>query len=103
LPCIVIFDEQAGVLWVSGDEDRTTSGLRRRALSAAMGASRDVVVDLRELTFADASLMVDLAVLAQRLRLDGCALRVRAPQPHIHRLIETIGLDRQPAIALDDA
>ena len=45
--------------------------------------------------------MVDLAVLAQRLRGEGCALRVRAPQPHIHRLIEMMGLDRQPAVAVD--
>ena len=70
-------------------------------MSAALSAGRDVVVDLTELTFADSSLMVDLAVLAQRLRARGCALRVRGSQPHIQRLIELVGLHRQPAIAVE--
>ena len=70
-------------------------------MSAALTAPRDVVVDLTDCRFADSSLMVDLAVLAQRLRADGRALRLRGPQPHIHRLIELMGLDRLPAIAVD--
>lgn len=101
MPRIVFFDPQQGVLRVSGDEDRVTAGRRRRALSAALRCGRDVVVDLRELNFADSSLMVDLAVLAQRLRRQGQQLRLRAPQPHIQTLIETMGLHRLPAIALD--
>ena len=86
---------------MAGDEDRATSGLRRRAISAALSAGRDVVVDLSDLRFADSSLMVDLAVLAQRLRAEGRALRLRGPQPQIQRLIELTGLHRMPAIALD--
>jgi anti-anti-sigma factor len=86
---------------VTGEEDRLTSGRRRRALSAALSASRDVVVDLSELRFADSSLMLDLAVLARRLRLHGRQLRLRGPQPHIQALIELMGLHRQPAVALD--
>ena len=70
-------------------------------MSAALGARTDVVVDLTELTFADSSLMVDLAVLAQRLRAEGRKLRLRAPQPHIQKLIELMGLHRMPAVALD--
>ena len=69
------------VLLVTGDEDRTTSGLRRRALSAALHAPRDICVDLSQLRFADPSLMLDLAVLAQRLRAEGRAVRLRSPQP----------------------
>ena len=86
---------------MTGDEDRTTSGRRRRALSRALSASRDVRVDLSGLSFADSSLMVDLAVLAQRLRAEGRRLRVTGPQPHIRRLIELVGLHRMPAVALD--
>src|SRR5215212_1471437 len=70
-PRIVSFDEQLGVLRVTGDEDRTTSGRRRRPLSAALSATRDVIVDLADLNFADPSLMIDLACLAQRLRAHG--------------------------------
>ena len=89
------------MLLVSGDEDRTTAGRRRRALSRALRASRDVRVDLTELRFADSSLMVDLAVLAQRLRAEGRELRLHGPQPQIQTLIEMVGLDRQPAVALE--
>jgi anti-anti-sigma regulatory factor len=53
------------------------------------------------LRFADPSLMIDLAVLAQRLRAEGRAVKLRAPQPQIRTLIGLVGLDRQPAVALE--
>ena len=65
-----------------------------------MKASRDVVVDLSELVFADPSLMFDLAILAQRLRAGGRRLLVCGAQPHIARLIEMVGLNRQPGVQL---
>ena len=86
-----------------GDEDRTTSGRRRRQLSAALKATRDVVVDLSELRFADLSLMVDLACLAQRLRAHGRTLWLNGAQPQIRRLIETVGLHHLPAVRLAGA
>ena len=89
------------MLHIWGDEDRSSCGQRRPALSAAITTARDVVVDLRELRFADCSVMIDLAVLAQRLRADGRRLRLRGPQPQIQRLIEIVRLDRQPAVTLD--
>ena len=58
-------------------------------------------MDLSGLRFADPSLMIDLAVLAQRLRAEGRLVRLRGPQPQVRRLIELIGLDRQPAVAVD--
>ena len=103
MPAIVSFDEQLAVLLVTGEEDRTTSGRRRRPLSCALRATRDVIVDLSELSFADASLIVDLAVLAQRLRAQGRRLRVRTPQPHIRTLIEMVGLHRMPSVAIEPA
>jgi anti-anti-sigma factor len=98
---IVTYDSKLAVLLVEGAEDRTTSALRRRALSTALHATKDVCVDLSGLRFADPSLMVDLAVLAQRLRAEGRLVRLRGPQPQVRRLIELIGLDRQPAVAVD--
>ena len=65
-----------------------------------MKATRDVVVDLSELVFADPSLMFDLAILAQRLRKRGRRILVRGAQPHIVRLIELVGLNRQPGVQL---
>ena len=89
------------ILRISGDEDRTTSGRRRRPLSAALKATRDVIVDLSDLRYADPSLMIDLAILAQRLRAQGRTLWLCSAQPNIRTLIETVGLHRQPAVRLD--
>jgi anti-anti-sigma regulatory factor len=70
-------------------------------LSASLKASRDVIVDLSELRFADPSLMIDLACLAQRLRAQGRTLWLSGAQPNIRTLIETVGLHRLPAVRLD--
>ena len=59
---------------IAGDEGIATKGGRRRPLSAALQASRDVIVDLSGLEMADSSLIVDLACLAQRLRAHGQTL-----------------------------
>jgi anti-anti-sigma regulatory factor len=53
-----------------------------------------VTVDLSELAFADPSLMLDLAMLARRLRKAGLVLLLRNPQPDIAALIEYVGLHR---------
>jgi anti-anti-sigma factor len=101
LPGIVSFDEQLAILRIAGDEDRTTSGRRRRPLSVALKATRDVLVDLSELRFADPSVMIDLAILAQRLRAQGRTLWLSGAQPNIRTLIETVGLHRLPAVRID--
>ena len=92
---------QQAILTIAGDEDRSTLGRRRRPLSAALKSSRDVSVDLSELRFADSSLMIDLACLAQRLRAQGRTLWLSGAQPNVLKLIEMVGLDRLPAVRLD--
>ena len=87
----------------TGDEDRTTQSLRRPALSRALAAGRDVVVDLSELVFADPSLMVDLAMVARRLRQCGARLLIAEPPPHIRTLIEMVGLHRMPGVVVQGA
>ncbi len=62
-----------------------------------------MVVDLRELRFADASLMVDFANLARRLRFGGRNLVLSGAQPQIVRLIEMVGLHRQPGVQIRPA
>jgi anti-anti-sigma factor len=84
-----------------GDEDIATQGCRRAALSRAIGARTDVVVDLGELNFADSSLMLDLAILARRLRIAGRQLHVRNPQPQVWRVIEMVGLHRLPGVVAE--
>jgi anti-anti-sigma regulatory factor len=65
-----------------------------------VNASGDLVVDLSELAFADSSLIFDLAVLAQRTRSQGRCIWVRNAQPQTTRLIELVGLDRQPGVEM---
>ena len=60
-----------------------------------------MIVDLSGLRFADSSLMIDLACLAQRLRAQGMTLWLAHPQPNIRMLIETVGLHRLPAVRID--
>jgi anti-anti-sigma factor len=97
---IVSFDEHRAILRIAGDEDRVTSGRRRRPLSTALQATRDVIVDLTDLRFADSSLMIDLACLAQRLRAQERVLWLSGPQPNVRALIETVGLHRLPGVRL---
>jgi anti-anti-sigma regulatory factor len=59
------------------------------------------VVDLTELVFADSSLMIDLAMLARRLRASGRLILLRGPQPQIRTLIELVGLHRLPGVKLE--
>ena len=80
---------------------RSTQGSRRRALTRAIRAQVDVTVDLSELVFADASLMVDLAVLARRLRAHGRLIMLRGAQPQIRTLIELLGIHLLPGVQLE--
>jgi anti-anti-sigma regulatory factor len=61
--------------------------LRRQALSRALSATSDLRVDLSGLRFADSSLMLDLVMVARRLRQAGRLMRVSGAQPQIDRLI----------------
>jgi anti-anti-sigma regulatory factor len=70
-------------------------------LARAIRAQADVIVDLGELSFADASLMVDLAMLARRLRTHGSSIRLRGAQPPIQALIEQVGLHRLPGVRVE--
>jgi anti-anti-sigma factor len=77
-----------------------TSGRRRRPFSAALSATRDVIVDLSDLQFTDSSLMIDIACLAQRLRAQGRMLWLSGAQPNVRTLIEAVGLHRLPAVRI---
>lgn len=67
-----------------------------------MKAHGDVIVQLSELSFADTSLMLDLAALARRLRHRGSVLCLRAPQAQVRILIELVGLNRLDGVELEN-
>ncbi len=60
-----------------------------------------MIVDLTELVFADPSLMLDLAMIARRLRRHGRALLLCGAQPQITALIEMVGLHRMPGVRVE--
>jgi anti-anti-sigma regulatory factor len=70
-------------------------------LARAIRSQSDVVVDLTDLVFADPSLMLDLAMLARRLRTHGRAILLRGAQPQIWTLIEVVGLHRLPGVKFE--
>ena len=70
-------------------------------MTRAIRAQADVMVDLTELVFADASLMLDLAMLARRLRVHGSAVRLYGAQPQVRTLIEIVGLHKLPGVQLE--
>jgi anti-anti-sigma regulatory factor len=98
---IVSFTEHPPVLCCSGDEDRSTQSLRRPALSKALHAGGTLLVDLHGLVFADPSLMVDIAMVARRVRHAGGHVRIRGAQPQFLRLIEIVGVHRLPGVEVD--
>jgi anti-anti-sigma regulatory factor len=59
------------------------------------------VVDLHELTFADSSFILDVAIIARRMRRTGRILRVHSPQPQVWRVIEMVGLHRLPGVVVE--
>ena len=97
---IVHFQHSPPVLHVSGDEHVTSRGCRRAAMSRAFRASGDLVVDLSGLGFADTTVMLDLAVVARRLRAAGRQMRLYGATPQVQRLIEAVGLHRLPSVVL---
>jgi anti-anti-sigma regulatory factor len=57
-------------------------------------------VDLSGLVWADASLMIDLAMVAGRVRKRGHAMIIHGAQPQIARLIELVGLHRLDGVSI---
>jgi ABC-type transporter Mla MlaB component len=100
---IVTYEDNPPTLRCYGTEDRSTQSLRRQALSQALCAPADVSVDLAELGFADPSLMLDLVMVARRLRKAGRELTLRDAQPDISVLIEYVGLQRLPGVNIAPA
>jgi anti-anti-sigma regulatory factor len=98
---IVDYAEHPPTLRCSGDEDRATQARRRPALARAIKAPADVVIDLTDLTWADASLMLDFVMLARRLRARGRTVELCNGQPQIVALIELVGLDRLPGVHVE--
>ena len=69
-------------------------------MSRALRVSGELRVDLTDLSWADASLMIDLAMVARRVRKAGGDMVIHGAQPQIARLIEYVGLHRLPGASV---
>jgi anti-anti-sigma regulatory factor len=98
---IVEYSDTPAVLVCSGEEGAATQGRRRRALSRALRTDGDLLVDLRALRVADPSLIVDLTMVAFRLRRSGRRMVLRGAQPPVRALIEALGFHRFAGVILE--
>jgi anti-sigma B factor antagonist len=79
---------------VLGEVDPASADRFAESLTeAARGATGDLVLDLRELTFMDSSGLRVLVDLARELG-PGRAVVLRAPRPGVLRLFEVAGIER---------
>jgi anti-sigma B factor antagonist len=90
-------DEVAARVAVRGEIDVAEAPAIGRRLAAELAAGRDVVVDLREMTFIDSSGLAVLLDAARSAERHGRDLRILRPRPLVMRTFELAGLaDRLP-------
>ncbi|MGK5553309.1 STAS domain-containing protein [Actinomadura kijaniata] len=81
------------VLTVTGEVDLDTAPALRTALHGAIAAApAGIIVDVRGLTFIDASGLNALAVAANRSAHLPDRLKLAAPPPRLNALLEVTGL-----------
>jgi anti-sigma B factor antagonist len=86
-------DADSTVVWVSGEHDLATKVSLVVAIArAAQRDDADLLVDLSEVTFMDASTIGALVGSRNRLRTRFQSLQLRAPSPPASRVLELCGL-----------
>ena len=81
--------EATPVLIVAGEIDLSTADQLRSSLEPLSGR---VVVHLHGVTFLDSTGIAVLVSARKRLVQNGGTLRLRAPQEHVRRVLEIVGL-----------
>ena len=88
----VLSSDGRSIVYVRGELDVYTATLLRRSLAELIaGGARDVVLDLRDLSFISATGLGVLVGAARRLRHHGGTLVVRSTRPSVRKLIEITG------------
>jgi len=85
----------APVLWLRGEHDMATAAQVRGAIEAlTQGAATEVVIDLGDVDFMDASIVRVLVGATHDLEAQGRRLVLRSPSRPARRVLELCGLDR---------
>ncbi|MDR8411348.1 STAS domain-containing protein [Nonomuraea sp. 3-1Str] len=83
------------IVYLTGEIDIFTGeALRRRLLRALPCEGGRLVVDVSSVSFCDASGLGVLVGIQREARSRGVALALRAPRPHMSRLLRITGLHR---------
>jgi len=85
---------QATVLRLSGHLDHDTAPILRNALEPAVENSKDVVLDVSNVTRIDAAGFRVLETCDQRARRHGRRVILAAPSPYVGRLLRLLKLDQ---------
>lgn len=86
-------DDGSTVVWVAGELDIASVPALRDALFRAVDGPGDVVLDVSDVVFCDASTLAVLVNARNRARARGGRLVVRHPPPAMRRVIDVTRLD----------
>jgi anti-sigma B factor antagonist len=88
----VLSSDGRSIVYVRRELDVCSATLLRRTLVELIaGGARDVVLDLRELSFMSATGLGVVIAATRRLRLHGGRLVLRSTRPSVRKLIEVTG------------
>ena len=81
------------IIWLQGEHDIATDGALRRTLERAIALNdAEILVDLTKVELLSASTIGVILVARDTLRQQSRSLTMRAPSPHVRRVIGICGL-----------
>ncbi len=86
----VVVEDEALVVVVGAVDRFSWPHLESAVLEAVAAGGRSVVLDARQLTFVDATVVSRLASIGRRLRGEGGGLRIVSPPPVLRRLVDLL-------------
>jgi anti-sigma B factor antagonist len=85
-------EDDAIVIYVSGEIDISSCAQLRDAIEPNMGPRQTIILDLSEVEFMDSS-SLSILVQARGALTDGGSLRLRNPSVAAHRLLSVAGAE----------
>ena len=84
----------AHVIALTGEADALTAGIAESELDAAVGLEASaVIVDLRDVTFIDSTVLSILLDASKRVRAGGGRFAVACTDAHIRKVFRVTGID----------
>jgi anti-sigma B factor antagonist len=86
----VVVDDEAIVLVVGAIDRFSWAHLEGPVVAAIAAGARSILLDARQLSFVDATVVSRLASIGRRLRSDGGGVQVASPPPVLRRLVDLL-------------